>query len=372
VSVVSGVGRVSARAFLGRIVIALVLAAALVTSALVGAFRIAEDKVAGVATVPIDRALLRPGGNYLLIGSDSRAFVKNPTDKDHFGAAEVQTGQRSDTIMVAHIDSDPARSFLVSFPRDLWVDVPGIGESRINAAFNAGPERVIRTLAENWGIPIQHYLEVDFAGFRRLIDALGTVPIWFPAPARDAKTGLRIATRGCHRLGGEMALAYVRSRYYESLVDGEWQIDGTSDLGRIKRQQYFLRTVAAETLRRVQARPWAAPEIVDAMLSALQRDPQLGFAGLRDFLVAFRGRTGQPMKSLSLPVERAWRDGNDVLVLDEKGAWPVLSRLIGKRGGAGADAGTARAAAVPPIGSPVATLLRAPAPDPQGLPAAGC
>ncbi|MFM8974066.1 MAG: LCP family protein [Actinomycetota bacterium] len=363
----TGVGRVSARAFLGRIVIALVLATAVVVAGLVTAFRTAEAKVASVASVPIDPALLRSGGNFLLIGSDSRAFVRNPKDADSFGEADVQTGQRSDTIMVAHIDRDPTRSFLVSFPRDLWVDVPGIGESRINAAFNEGPQRVIRTLQQNWGIPIQHYLEVDFAGFRRLVDALGSVPIFFPAPARDEKTGLLVKTKGCHRLRGEMALAFVRSRYYESFVDGEWEMDGTSDLGRIKRQQYFLRTVAAETLRRVQSNPWEAPTIVDAMLSSFQRDQGLGFAGLRDFLVAFRGQAGQPMKSLSLPVERAFRDGQDVLILDDQEAWPVLSRLIG--GKQRREAGTASAVTG---GVAPATLHRASAPASEGLPPAGC
>ena len=366
-----GVGAVSGRALLGRIVVALVLVTAITVTGVVGAFRMAESKVRAVATVPIDPALLRSGGNYLLIGSDSRAFIADDEDEDRFGAADVQTGQRSDTIMVAHIDRDPRRSFLVSFPRDLWVDVPGEGPSRINAAFNQGPERVIRTLEANWGIPIQHYLEVDFAGFRRLVDALGSVPIWFPTPARDTMTGLRVDTKGCHRLGGEMALAYVRSRFYESKIDGEWEVDGTSDLGRIKRQQYFLRTVAAETLRRVQSDPLSAPRIVDAMLASFQRDQKLDFAALRAFLLAFRGTAGQPMKSLSLPVEGATRDGQSVLLLDEAEAWPVLSRLIGGRKQQAASAQPARSALFASAG-PEVRLARAAAPDPGGLPAAGC
>ena len=81
-----------------------------------------------------------------------------------------------------------------------------------------------------------------------MVNAIGTIPIYFPTPARDIKSGLAINQAGCQHLNGDQALAYVRSRYYESFVNGQWQPDPTSDLGRIKRQQYFLRTLAQQTL----------------------------------------------------------------------------------------------------------------------------
>jgi LCP family protein required for cell wall assembly len=150
----------------------------------------------------------------LIIGSDTRAFVDSAADEQHFGDAQGQSGQRSDTIMVAHVDPTTGTGMLVSFPRDLWVDIPGAGKSRINAAFNIGPQRVIETIKQDFDVDINHYLEVNFAGFRDIVSALGSVPLFFPAPARDKKTGLNVPEAGCQNLNGEQAFAYVRSRFY--------------------------------------------------------------------------------------------------------------------------------------------------------------
>ena len=214
----------SPRAFLHRLITALIVAVVLSTVVIAGAYAQASRKVSKVATVPIDSSVLESGGNFLLIGSDSRAFVNDPTEAQHFGSPQEQTGQRSDTIMVAHVDGKTGTALLVSFPRDLWVAIPGIGNAKINAAFNAGPQRVIETIENDFDIPISHYLEVDFQGFAKMVNAIGTIPIYFPAPARDAKTGLLIKTAGCKQLNGDQALAYVRSRYYESFVDGQWRV----------------------------------------------------------------------------------------------------------------------------------------------------
>jgi polyisoprenyl-teichoic acid--peptidoglycan teichoic acid transferase len=315
--------------FLRRFALALVIVAVLTVTAVSSAYWIAARKVANVATIKIDPALLEPGNNFLFVGSDTRAFVKSRTDEQHFGSAEVQTGQRSDTIMVAHVDPKHGTGYLVSFPRDLWVDIPGIGGSKINAAFNAGPQRVIETIEHNFNIPISHYLEVDFAGFRKIVDALGTIPIYFPAPARDQKTGLDITKAGCWHLHGDQALAYVRSRYYESYVNGEWRADPTSDLGRIRRQQYFLRTVAQQTLHKSERAPWRAPAILDQMLASMQRDQKLGLNPLRALANAFRGSNGA-LQTVTLPTTRQFINGQDALVLDAAKAAPMLARLRGE------------------------------------------
>ena len=173
-----------------------------------------------------------------------------------------QTGERSDTIMVAHIDPDTETGLLVSFPRDLWVEIPGRGEAKLNSAFNDGPQVVVETITQNFGIPINHYLEIDFAGFRNLVNAIGTVPIYFPTPARDFQTGLAIDAAGCHRLDGETALKYARSREYEYVgEDGDWEKDGTADLGRIRRQQYFIRSLANEAVKSGFRNPLKIPDM---------------------------------------------------------------------------------------------------------------
>jgi LCP family protein required for cell wall assembly len=317
------------KGFLGRFAVALVVVVVLTVTAVSSAYWVAARKVSKVATIKIDPALLEPGNNFLFVGSDTRAFIKRNTDEKHFGSANEQTGQRSDTIMVAHVDPKHGTGYLVSFPRDLWVDIPGIGGAKINAAFNAGPQRVIETLEHNFNIPISHYLEVDFAGFQKIVDALGTIPIYFPTPARDQKTGLDITKAGCWHLHGDQALAFVRSRYYESYVNGEWRSDPTSDLGRIQRQQYFLRTVAQQTLHKSERAPWRAPAILDQMLASMQRDQKLGLNPLRALANAFRGGTGT-LQTVTLPTNRQFINGQDALVLDDAKAAPMLARLRGE------------------------------------------
>jgi LCP family protein required for cell wall assembly len=329
----------SPRAFLHRLITAFVVAIVLTTVLIAGAFAEAARKVSHVAKVPIDTSVLQSGGNFLLIGSDSRAFVNGPLDAQHFGNAQQETGQRSDTIMVAHVDDRAGTALLVSFPRDLWVEIPGIGHAKINAAFNAGPQRVIETIENDFDVPISHYLEVDFAGFRKMVNAIGTIPIYFPAPARDTKSGLAVNHAGCQHLGGDQALAYVRSRYYESLVNGQWTSDPTSDLGRIRRQQYFLRTLARQTLHAAAASPWNAGDLLDSMFTNLQRDPQLGFSSLRALAYAFHRADG--VETQTLPVNRQFINGQDALVLDSAKAAPLLARLRGFGNSSGAQTSAA-------------------------------
>jgi LCP family protein required for cell wall assembly len=329
----------SLRAFLHRLITAFVVAVVLATVLIAGAYADAARKVSKIPRAAIDTSVLQAGGNFLLIGSDSRAFVNDPKDAEHFGSAQHQVGQRSDTIMVAHVDDRNGTALLVSFPRDLWVAIPGIGHAKINAAFNAGPQRVIETIENDFDIPISHYLEVDFEGFRKMVNAIGTIPISFPAPARDKLSGLAVDRAGCQRLGGDQALAYVRSRYYESLVNGRWKSDPTSDLGRIRRQQYFLRTLAQQTLHAAAASPWNANNLLDSMLTSLQRDPSLGLSSLRALAYAFHRAGG--VETQTLPVNRQFINGQDALVLDTAKAAQLLTRLRGIGNPAGAQSTTA-------------------------------
>ena len=125
-------------------------------------------------------------------------------------------------MMVLHADGD--NSFAVSFPRDLWVDVPGHGKEKINAAFNDGPQKVIDTLKADFDLDINHYLEVNFKTFEDIVNAVGSVPVYFPYPARDQLSGLGPTwVGGCYQLDGPNALAYVRSRYLEYKINGVWQ-----------------------------------------------------------------------------------------------------------------------------------------------------
>src|SRR5262249_47809393 len=131
------------------------------------------------------------GANFLIVGSDSREFVSTPEEALAFGDEHTQGGPpRSDTLMVLHAEGE--RSYLVSFPRHLWVSIPGHGNGKINAAFNAGPQTVVDLLRSDFDVEIHHYLEVDFKSFQGIVDAIGTVSVSTPAAARDEFTGLTL------------------------------------------------------------------------------------------------------------------------------------------------------------------------------------
>ena len=186
--------------------------------------------------------------NYLIVGSDTRSGIsKNDPDYAVFnGDGSAPSGQRSDTIMVLRIDPSKGTAKLLSFPRDLWIPIYGTGSSqRINTAYSNGPQRLIDTIEVDFGIPINHYVEVNFESFRDVVNAIGGVPMYFATRMRDYNSGLNIERTGCVTLNGDEALSFARSRhleYYDTQL-GEWKSDPTADLGRITRQQIFIRTV---------------------------------------------------------------------------------------------------------------------------------
>ncbi len=211
----------------------------------VGMFAFGWWQFSRIPTVDVSSALRpqagRSGTNYLIVGTDSRAGIA--ADDPNAGAFldEGISGSRTDTIMVLRIEGGSAS--LLSIPRDLWVTDPATGQKgRINSTFAAGPANLVNAVTA-LGIPIQHYMEINFVSFSRLVDAIGGITVEVPAPARDGNSGLQIDAAGPVTLDGAQALAFVRSRYYEQFVDGVWQADPTGDIGRTERQRVFLTTL---------------------------------------------------------------------------------------------------------------------------------
>jgi polyisoprenyl-teichoic acid--peptidoglycan teichoic acid transferase len=275
----------------------------------------------------------QPGGafeNFLLVGSDSRAGA-DPTSSDAGGIgteAEV-SGHRSDTIMILRRDKSTGEAALLSIPRDLWVDVPGHdSKRRINSAFSDGPGILVQTLQQgDLRIPINHYVEIDFSGFKSLVDALGGVEICVDFATRDVDTGLNITEPGCHILGGEQALAYARSRHYEELrEDGEWHEDPASDLGRTKRQQQFVNLALQTALDRIKVDPFAAGRLVTAIGSSLRVDDELDPIAAA---ASLRSAVDGGIATYSLPVFGKTIGGNAVLLLGD-GSEGVLAYFRGE------------------------------------------
>ena len=240
-----------------------------------------------------------PAVNYLLVGSDSREGVDpGSVDADFIGDAGDVGGRRSDTIMLLRQEHNGGAS-LMSLPRDLWVEIAGTGRSqRINTAFNDGAERLAATVTQSLGIPVHHYVEVDFVGFKDIIERLGGVEVCVELPARDTHSGLSLEA-GCQVLDGVQALAFARSRYYQVWDGNSWQTDPRGDLGRIERQQFFMRAAVDGTLRKLSSSPFGSGDLIGAIVASLRIDERLDPINAAN---ALRSAASSGLRTFALPV----------------------------------------------------------------------
>ncbi|MEU4806450.1 LCP family protein [Actinosynnema sp. NPDC023587] len=168
-----------------------------------------------------------PGTNWLLVGSDARDDLTEEQKTDL--ATGDAGGRRTDTIMVLHIPSGSGKSTLVSVPRDSYVDIPGNGKNKINAAFAFGGAPLLAQTVEGaTGLRIDHYMEIGFGGFAGIVDAVGGVDLCVKEPMKDPLAGLDLQP-GCQELDGAQALGFVRTRAF-----------ATADLQRVQNQREFL------------------------------------------------------------------------------------------------------------------------------------
>lgn len=176
--------------------------------------------------------------NYLLVGSDNG---RTPGDQ-----RPGVSGARSDTIMILRVENGKAT--MLSLNRDLWVTNPATGQQgRLNGTYNQGPANLIQAVTKNFGIPVDRYIEIDFASFAGLVDSFGGIDITFEHPAFDRGSGLDVKTAGVVHLDGAQALAFVRARHYVEIIDGKPVPEGgLPDVNRTQRQQAFLRAIMAE------------------------------------------------------------------------------------------------------------------------------
>jgi LCP family protein required for cell wall assembly len=249
---------------------------------------LADTKRIGNLTFPDGPA---EGGNYLVIGSDSRSFVTDEAQKQAFGSAAQEGGQRADVMMVLHVDPAKKTNLLVSFPRDLLVTDPTTGHQvQINGLFNNGPQAVIDMLSKNFGVEVHHFVQINFEAFIGVVDAVGKIPVYFPYNARDTFSGLN-EPAGCQALDGNSALAYVRSRHlqYDQTGTGHWSdASPRADLDRISRQQDFIRKLASFASAKAGQNPLDALDIANAIVPKLLLDKQLSKDNILRLVKTFR------------------------------------------------------------------------------------
>jgi LCP family protein required for cell wall assembly len=263
----------------------------------------------------------------LVVGSDSRAGL-NASGDAQFGGSLVG-GQRSDTIILVRVVPKTRQLMMLSIPRDLWGPIPGHGSNRINTAFDTGPNLLIQTIQQDLGIPINHYVEVNFDTFRDISNAVGGVNFYFPTPAKDILANLSIAAAGCYSLKGDQALAFVRSRHYEYYQDGYWHFEGLSDLARIQRQQAFIKKM----IKRAEGEytnPFALNAIIGGVTKNLTVDSGFSPGLMLSVAKDFRSMNVAAIPNLTLPTYGYTTPGGaDVLGLLQPQAAQAIAAFNG-------------------------------------------
>ena len=272
--------------------------------------------------------------NYLLLGSDSRSGLSASQQAISGTNADIGGSNRADTIILVHTDPNLQKAIILSFPRDLWVDIPGHGPDKINAAFEGGvdgkgPAMMAATIHKLTGLTVNHVLYVDLAGFQGVVDTLGGVDMCIPAEnvntpgyvaaeqgsvyysevghIVDPRTGLDVVP-GCQTLDGAQALAFVRTRHLPCDA-------AAPDFYRISRQQQFLRAVINRLLQPAELAK--LPGQVQPILSNLRRDSDLKVADLVYLVGQLRGISTGAAEFRSVPsIPFVTPDGLDALRMD--------------------------------------------------------
>ena len=224
---------------------------------------------------------------------------------------------------------------IVSIPRDTVVSMlpPDSSQygtyNRINSSFNSGADQLVKTITANFGIPINHVVQVDFAGFQDAVNALGGIYLNFPYPAKDAYSGLNITTPGCQLLNGAQALAVARARHYEYYSDGYWQYDGTSDFGRIQRQDVFIRSLI--TAAKSKVNPLTVNAFIGSIHEGVTIDDGFGINELIGLALDYHSFDPSNLQAMTLPTEAAngFGDLGDVLTVQQPEAQQMLVNIFG-------------------------------------------
>ena len=241
-----------------------------------------------------------PGTDILLLGSDSRAGSAD--------AAKV-SGQRADTIMLMHIPKDGSGVYLISIMRDSWVNIPGYGSAKVNAALNYGGIGLqVATIEQLLGIKIDHVAEIDFTGFKDLTNAVGGVDVQVPVAF---KTGVWSYTPGTMHMDGSTALAFVRERY--SFAAGDYQ--------RVRNQRAYLRGLY-NTLKAQGALSSIGKfkTVVDSLSGYLTVDKGLNSSQVANLAAPVITNGSTAMHMMSLPnAGPGWSmDGQSIVLVDQK------------------------------------------------------
>ncbi|HVW44398.1 MAG TPA: LCP family protein [Amycolatopsis sp.] len=271
----------------------------------------------------IQNALAQTGDeNFLIAGSDTRAGA---TAEENVGSSDDVEGARSDTVMLAHVPADRKRAVVISFPRDLEISrpscnrfdstnntytdqvVPAATKVKLNTAYAiGGPRCLTKWVQQLTGLKINHFVGIDFSGFKDMVDAVGGVNVHLDSPIKDTVLGMVVAQTGDVTISGDQALSFVRARH----VIG----DPTSDYGRIKRQQDFIGALLTKVMSHgVLTNPGQLTEFVNAFAKATFGD-NIGVDQLLTLAQSMKGLDASKVNFMTVPTTgEANSRGNEVL-----------------------------------------------------------
>jgi LCP family protein required for cell wall assembly len=271
--------------------------------------------------------------NYLLVGSDTReGLTKEQMKELRVGSTKTAAGGRSDTMLLVHISKARDKAMIVSLPRDSLVTIPAhrssdgtkdiaAAKSKINAAFAwGGAPLLIETVELATNLRIDHYIEINFAGFAGIVDALGGIEVCTKKDIDDPKSHLVLAA-GVHTLNGIESLKYVRTR----------GIDGLGDIGRMQRQQQFMSSVLRKaTSTGVLLNPIKLVNFFNAAIATVKTDSGLNESDLLTLAKQLRNLSASNVRTLTVPIDNpnAYADGvGSVVTWDSVLAGELFQRL---------------------------------------------
>jgi LCP family protein required for cell wall assembly len=247
--------------------------------------------------------------NILLVGSTDRCALKvqNPI----YGiCSQGVTGVNSDVVMILHLDWNTSKISILSIPRDTFIpNARSAGANKIDAALSEGPSQLVNAITQDFGIPIQHFVELNFDTFAQVVDALGGVSMYFPMPVFDAYSQLHQLSTGCVKLDGMQALAVVRARhlqYQSSPSDGSipdyWPQESLSDLARIRRNHEFLTVLGTVVKNQGIGDPLTDARLISAIAPNLVVDSGFSTSEMLNMVLHFHNLDPNSVPQYTLPV----------------------------------------------------------------------
>jgi LCP family protein required for cell wall assembly len=360
----SGVTRKPRRAKSARrkriAIISGVVTLGLVAGLLGGGYLYAQWRYSQIPKLTVKEQYVVPGQpfNILSIGSDSRVGLTGSVAAQTGANSGQAAGQRSDVVKIMHVDPVKGTITILSIPRDTTVTLLAnqslYGQyNRINVNYSNGPSLLAQTITANFGIPINHVVQVGFAGMINAATAIGGVYLDFPYPSFDPNSDLQIRHAGCQLVTGAAALAVARSRHFFYLPHGTFQLptrwakmdpatqyaaitnlgwvyDGTSDYGRIDRQNAFLRAMFSRVKSRM-TNVFAINSFLSKVPQGVAIDSKFGLNEMIGLALKFRHFNPAAMRTYTLPTTAATVNGADLLFVQQPAAQQLLVSIFGSQ-----------------------------------------